>query len=133
MRVEVGPRDVKKQSAMVVRRDVREKSAVPLENISEHIVELLERIQDNLFQRALDYRKANTHTAASYGEFKEIIANEGGFIFAHWGRSKEAEAQIKQETKATIRCLPIEDRSGAGKCMVTGAPSEQEVLFAIAY
>ena len=75
----------------------------------------------------------NTHTAANYGEFKEIIANEGGFIFAHWDRSKEAEAQIKQETKATIRCLPLGDRSEAGKCMVTGAPSEQEVLFAIAY
>ena len=133
VRIEVGPRDVKKQSAMVARRDIQEKNSVPLENITQHIVELLERIQDNLFQRALDYRKANTHTAASYGEFKEIIANEGGFIFAHWDRSKEAEAQIKQETKATIRCLPLEDRSEAGKCMVTGAPSEQEVLFAIAY
>ena len=86
-----------------------------------------------MFQRALNYRKANTHTATSYREFKEIIANEGGFVFAHWDRSKETEAQIKQETKATIRCLPIEDRSGAGKCMVTGTPSEQEVLFAIAY
>ena len=118
---------------MVARRDIQEKNSVPLENITQHIVELLERIQDNLFQRALDYRKGNTHTAASYGEFKEIIANEGGFIFAHWDRSKEAEAQIKQETKATIRCLPLENRSEAGKCMVTGAPSEQEVLFAIAY
>ncbi|MBT4630426.1 MAG: proline--tRNA ligase [Deltaproteobacteria bacterium] len=133
VRVEVGPRDVKKQSAMVVRRDVREKSAVPLENISEHIVELLERIQDNLFQRALDYRQTNTRTATSYEEFKEIIADEGGFIFAHWDGSKEIEAKIKQETKATIRCLPLENRSETGKCMVTGKPSEQEALFAIAY
>ena len=101
--------------------------------ISEHIVELLERIQDNLFQRALDLRQTNTRTAASYEEFKEIIVDEGGFIYAHWDGSKEIEAKIKQETKATIRCLPLEDRSETGKCMVTGKPSEQEALFAIAY
>jgi len=132
VRIEVGPRDVKKQSAMVARRDIREKNEVSLENITQHVVELLEKIQDNLFQRALDYRKANTHTTASYEEFKEIIANEGGFIYAHWDGSNEVEAKIKQETKATIRCLPL-DNSEAGKCMVTGAPSKQEVLFAISY
>jgi prolyl-tRNA synthetase len=132
VRIEVGPRDVKKQSAMVARRDIREKNEVSLENITQHVVELLEKIQDNLFQRALDYRKANTRTTASYEEFKEIIANEGGFIYAHWDGSNEVEAKIKQETKATIRCLPL-DNSEAGKCMVTGAPSKQEVLFAISY
>jgi prolyl-tRNA synthetase len=132
VRIEVGPRDVKKQSAMVARRDIREKNAVSLENITQHVVELLDKIQDNLFQRALDYRKANTRTAKNYEEFKEIIANEGGFVFAHWDGSKEVEAQIKQETKATIRCIPLE-KSEAGKCMVSGEPSAQEVLFAIAY
>ena len=86
-----------------------------------------------MFQRALDYRQTNTRTAASYEEFKEIIADEGGFIFAHWDGSKEIEAKIKQETKATIRCLPLQDRSETGKCIVTGMPSAQEALFAIAY
>ncbi len=132
VRIEVGPRDVKKQSAMVARRDIREKNEVSIENITQHVVSLLDRIQDNLFQRALDYRKANTRTAKNYEEFKGIFSNEGGFVFAHWDGSKEVEAQIKQETKATIRCIPLE-KSEAGKCMVSGAPSSQEVLFAIAY
>ena len=132
VRIEVGPRDVKKQSAMVARRDIREKNAVSLENITKHVVELLDKIQENLFQRALDYRRGKTRTAKNYEEFKEIIANEGGFVFAHWDGTKEVEAQIKQETKATIRCIPLE-KSEAGKCMVSGAPSSQEVLFAIAY
>ena len=84
VRIEVGPRDVKKQSAMVARRDIREKNEVSIENITQHVVSLLDRIQDNLFQRALDYRKANTRTAKNYEEFKGIFSNEGGFVFAHW-------------------------------------------------
>ena len=82
VRIEVGPRDVKKQSAMVARRDIREKNEVSLENITQHVVSLLDRIHDNLFQRALDYRKANTRTAKNYEEFKGIFSNEGGFVFA---------------------------------------------------
>ncbi|MDP6216285.1 MAG: proline--tRNA ligase, partial [SAR324 cluster bacterium] len=93
VRIEVGPRDVKKQSAMVARRDIREKNEVSLENITQHVVSLLDRIQDNLFQRALDYRKANTRTAKNYEEFKGIFSNEGGFVFAHWDGSKEVEEQ----------------------------------------
>tara|TARA_B100001750_G_scaffold219617_1_gene206620 strand:- start:452 stop:1363 length:912 start_codon:yes stop_codon:yes gene_type:complete len=132
VRIEVGPRDVKKQSAMVARRDIREKNEVSIENITQHVVSLLDRIQDNLFQRALDYRKANTRTAKNYEEFKGIFSNEGGFVFAHWDGSKEVEEQIKHDTKATIRCIPLE-KSEAGKCIVSGEPSLQEVLFAIAY
>ena len=132
VRIEVGPRDVKKQSAMVARRDIREKNEVSLENITQHVVSLLDRIQDNLFQRALEYRKANTRTAKNYEEFKGIFSNEGGFVFAHWDGSKEVEEQIKHDTKATIRCIPLE-KSEAGKCIVSGEPSLQEVLFAIAY
>ena len=132
VRIEVGPRDVKNRSAMIARRDIHEKNAVAFENITLHVVDLLEMIQENLFQRAKDFRKANTRTAKNYDEFKEIIRNEGGFVFAQWDGSKEVEAQIKQETKATIRCIPIE-KSEAGKCMVSGAPSAQEVLFAISY
>ena len=133
VRIEVGPRDVKKQSAMVARRDIREKNAVPVEQITQHVVDLLEKIQQNLFERALNYRKENTRTVSSYAEFKEIISNQGGFISAHWDGSKEVEAQIKQETKATIRCLPLEKNPEPGKCMVTGLPSAQRALFAIAY
>ena len=133
VRIEVGPRDVKKQSAMVARRDIREKNAVPVDQITQHVVDLLEKIQQNLFERALNYRKQNTRTASSYEEFKEIISNQGGFISAHWDGSKEVEAQIKQETKATIRCLPLEKNPEPGKCMVTGLPSAQRALFAIAY
>ena len=133
VRIEVGPRDVKKQSAMVARRDIREKNAVPVEQITQHVVDLLEKIQQNLFERALNYRKQNTRTASSYAEFKEIISNQGGFISAHWDGSKEVEAQIKQETKATIRCLPLEKNPEPGECMVTGLPSAQRALFAIAY
>ena len=133
VRIEVGPRDVKKQLAMVARRDIREKNAVPVEQITQHVVDLLEKIQQNLFERALNYRKENTRTVSSYAEFKEIISNQGGFISAHWDGSKEVEAQIKQETKATIRCLPLEKNPEPGKCMVTGLPSAQRALFAIAY
>ena len=133
VRIEVGQRDVKKQSAMVARRDIREKNAVPVEQITQHVVDLLEKIQQNLFERALNYRKENTRTVSSYAEFKEIISNQGGFISAHWDGSKEVEAQIKQETKATIRCLPLENNPEPGKCMVTGLPSAQRALFAIAY
>ena len=133
VRIEVGPRDVKKQSAIVARRDIREKNAVPVEQITQHVVDLLEKIQQNLFEKALNYRKENTRTVSSYAEFKEIISNQGGFISAHWDGSKEVEAQIKQETKATVRCLPLEKNPEPGECMVTGLPSAQRALFAIAY
>ena len=133
VRIEIGPRDVKKQLAMVARRDIREKNAVPVEQITQHVVDLLEKIQQKLFERAFNYRKENTRTVSSYAEFKEIISNQGGFILAHWDGSKEVESQIKQETKATIRCLPLEENPEPGKCMVTGLPSAQRALFAIAY
>ena len=118
---------------MVARRDIREKNAVPVDQITQYVVDLLEKIQQNLFERALNYRKQNTRTASSYAEFKEIISNQGGFISAHWDGSKEVEAQIKQETKATIRCLPLEKNPEPGECMVTGLPSAQRALFPIAY
>ena len=133
VRVEVGPRDVKQQSAMVARRDVRDKKNVPLDKIASHVMNLLQQIQQNLYQRALDFRKANTRTAKSYAEFKEILEQEGGFIRAHWNGSREVEDQIKNETKATIRCIPLNNQPEAGKCILTGGHSKQEVIFAIAY
>jgi prolyl-tRNA synthetase len=118
---------------MVARRDVRDKKLVPLDEIAHHIMSLLQQIQQNLYQRALDFREANTRTAKSYGEFKEILEQEGGFVRAHWNGSREVEDLIKNETKATIRCIPLNDQPEVGKCILTGEHSKQEVIFAIAY
>lgn len=133
VRIEIGPRDVKQQAAMVARRDVRDKQSVPLDRIAEHVLTLLDQIQKDLYQRALDLRQANTYTATSYEEFKEILKQKGGFIRAHWNGTRAVEEQIKAETKATIRCLPLNEEAVPGRCIVTGEPSEREVIFAIAY
>ncbi|MFL2748322.1 MAG: proline--tRNA ligase [bacterium] len=133
VRIEVGPRDVAKQCGMVARRDVREKESVELESINAHVCDLLEKIQENLFQRALEFREQNTRRAKNYKEFCEIMKKEGGFVMAHWNGSPEVEAKIKGDTKATIRCIPLDSDPIPGKCMVTGEPSEREVVFAVAY
>ena len=133
VRIEVGPRDVAKQCGMVARRDLREKESVELESITAHVCDLLEKIQENLFQRALEFREQNTRRAKNYEEFCEIMKKEGGFVMAHWNGSPEVEAKIKGDTKATIRCIPLDSDPVPGKCMVTGEPSEREVVFAVAY
>ena len=133
VRIEVGPRDVAKQCGMVARRDVREKESIDLESITAHVCDLLEKIQENLFQRALEFREQNTRRAKNYEEFCEIMKKEGGFVMAHWNGSPEVEAKIKGDTKATIRCIPLDPDPVPGKCMVTGEPSEREVVFAVAY
>ena len=133
VRIEVGPRDVAKQCGMVARRDVREKESIELESITAHVCDLLEKIQENLFQRALEFREQNTRRAKNYEEFCEIMKKEGGFVMAHWNGSPEVEAKIKGDTKATIRCIPLDSYPVPGKCMVTGEPSEREVVFAVAY
>ena len=133
VRIEVGPRDVAKQCGMVARRDVREKESIELESITAHVCDLLEKIQENLFQRALEFRDQNTRRAKNYEEFCEIMKKEGGFVMAHWNGSPEVEAKIKEDTKATIRCIPLDPDPVPGKCMVTGEPSEREVVFAVAY
>ena len=133
VRIEVGPRDVAKQCGMVARRDVREKESIELESITAHVCDLLEKIQENLFQRALEFREQNTRRAKNYEEFCEIMKKEGGFVMAHWNGSPEVEAKIKGDTKASIRCIPLDPDPVPGKCMVTGEPSEREVVFAVAY
>ena len=133
VRIEVGPRDVAKQCGMVARRDVREKESIELESITAHVCDLLEKIQENLFQRALEFREQNTRRAKNYEKFCEIMKKEGGFVMAHWNGSPEVEAKIKGDTKATIRCIPLDPDPVPGKCMVTGEPSEREVVFAVAY
>ena len=116
----------------VARRDTLTKETLPYEGIADHVAQLLEDIQANIYQKALDYREQHTITVDSYEEFKEKI-EEGGFILAHWDGTPETEEKIKAETKATIRCIPLLGDKTPGKCMVTGRPSAQRVLFARAY
>ncbi|MBF0287641.1 MAG: proline--tRNA ligase [SAR324 cluster bacterium] len=133
VRIEVGPRDVDKGAGMVARRDIRDKRSIPVDSIVDTVVQMLEDIQNNLYQRALQFREENTTTVKSYGEFKQVLSEKGGFIRAHWNGSAEVEEKVKEETKATIRCIPSDEEPLAGKCIFTGEPSPQEVLFAVSY
>ena len=132
LRIEVGPKDVAKGAAMVVRRDNRDKASIALEALADEVPALLERMQGELFDRAVALRAAHTHRVESYEEFKAVLAEQGGFIEAHWNGSPEVEARIKEETKATIRVVP-DSEDEPGKCIVTGEPSPRRVVFAVAY
>jgi prolyl-tRNA synthetase len=132
VRLAMGGRDLENNTVEVARRDTLTKETVSIDNVDTYIKNLLDDIQANIFQKAFDYRKENTVTVNSYEEFKEKI-EDGGFILAHWDGTPETEAKIKEETKATIRCIPFEGDKTPGKCMVTGKPSAQRVLFARAY
>jgi prolyl-tRNA synthetase len=133
IRIAIGPRDLQNNSAEVARRDTLQKSIVSQDNLTEHILQLLNEIQQNIYNRALKFREANTRYVDDYREFKKIITEQGGFIAAHWDGTSETEAQIKEETKATVRCIPLDFPLENGKCIVTGKPSKQRALFAIAY
>lgn len=133
MRVEVGPKDVQSGHALFVRRDTREKTPVALDHIEKVTPLLLAQMQADLYAKARAFREANTHRVDAYPEFKRVLEEQGGFLYAHWNGSAEVEALIKEETKATIRCIPTEGEPVPGKCMVTGEPSLQRVYFSIAY
>lgn len=133
VRLAIGPRDLENRTVEVARRDTLEKSVVPIEGITEYVENLLEEIQQNIFRKALDFRAQNTNKADTWEEFKEIIENKGGFISAHWDGTPETEEKIKMETKATVRCIPLDNELEEGKCIYSGKPSKQRVLFAIAY
>lgn len=132
VRLALGQRDLENGTVEVMRRDTLEKEVLPLEGIVEHIEKELDDIQRNLFERARKMREEMTDTADSYEEFKEKIEN-GGFIMAHWDGTPETEQKIKDETKATIRCIPFEGDTTPGVCMVTGKPSARRVAFARSY
>ncbi|MDR8392084.1 proline--tRNA ligase [Aliifodinibius sp. S!AR15-10] len=132
LRVVVGPRDLKNNNVELARRDTLDKNIVDREGLAERIDNLLDEIQQDLFDAAKERREQKTNTVETYDEFKQVLDDEGGFIYAHWDGTAETEEQIKEETKATIRCIPLEDGE-PGECMVTGKPSEQRVLFARAY
>lgn len=132
LRVAVGPRDVDNNNVELARRDTHEKNIVSRVGIAEHIAQLLTQIQSDLYNSAKERMDNGTRTVDSYEEFQKEIEN-GGFIYAHWDGTAETEEKIKQDTKATIRCIPLEPSDETGKCMVTGEPSERRVLFARAY
>jgi len=133
VRLAIGPRDLENGTVEVARRDTLEKSVQSLENIDQYVEELLTEIQNNIYQKAWNFRKENTVKVDTYDEFKEVLNTKGGFILAHWDGTPETETRIKEETKATIRCIPFEGEEEEGKCMVTGKPSKRRVLFALAY
>ncbi len=133
VRIAIGPRDLENNQAEVARRDTQEKQIVSLDNIADFIKNLLDDIQSNLFQKALSFREKNIQKVDTYEEFKSKLESDGGFFLAHWDGTTETEELIQQETKATIRCIPLDGDKEEGKCMVTGKPSKQRVIFAKAY
>jgi prolyl-tRNA synthetase len=133
VRIAIGPRDLENKTIEVARRDTLEKQIIGIENAVDFVVNLLDTMQKSIYQKALKYREEHTSIADSYEEFKQILDNTGGFILAHWDGSAETELLIKEETKATIRCIPFENKLEPGKCIRTGKPSVQRVIFARAY
>jgi prolyl-tRNA synthetase len=132
VRLAIGMRDVENGTVEVARRDTLEKETLKVENIDVKVENLLHKIQKNLFDKANDFREENTFKADSYEEFKELI-EKGGFIYAHWDGTSETEEIIKNDTKATIRCIPENSEINEGKCILSGKKSKQRVLFAKAY
>ncbi len=132
VRMAIGARDLENNTVEIARRDTLTKETKSLDNIEDYIVSLLDEIQENIYNKALTYREEKTVKVDSYEEFKSRL-DEGGFFLAHWDGTSETEELIKQETKATIRCIPLNGEAEEGKCMVTGKPSKQRVLFARAY
>lgn len=133
IRLAIGARDLEAGTIEVARRDTREKQSVPLAGLSTHIQALLEEIQQNLYNRALQFRTEHTTRVDTWEQFVDVLENKGGFISAHWDGTPETEQQIKEETKATIRCIPLDAPTEAGQCVRTGKPSTKRVLFARAY
>lgn len=133
IRLAIGARDLENKTVELARRDTREKFTVSQENLDVYIANLLEEIQENIYNSAHQFRAEHTTEANSYDEFKELLDGKTGFISAHWDGTAETEKQIKEETKATIRCIPLNNKQEAGVCILTGKPSTQRVLFARAY
>jgi prolyl-tRNA synthetase len=133
VRIAIGNRDMENNTAEVARRDTLEKQTIPQGQLSEYICELLEEIQQNLFNRALSFRNNHITDVNSFEEFKEVIENKGGFVSAHWDGTIETENKIKELTKATIRCIPNKAKEEVGTCVLTGEKSSRKVLFAKAY
>jgi prolyl-tRNA synthetase len=133
VRLAIGARDLENNVVEVARRDTGEKATVSLDGIASHVHGLLEDIQSNLLEKARAYRDAHITRVDSYEEFKKVLEEKGGFVSAHWDGTGETEERIKEETKATIRCIPLDNPPEEGHCILTGKPSRERVLFAVAY
>ncbi len=133
LRIAIGARDLANGTVELARRDTLSKSTVPLEGLAEHVAQLLQQIQKDLFNTAASYRDQHTTRVEDFEEFKDVLENKGGFLSAHWDGTIETEEKIKELTKATIRCIPLEQDKEEGVCVFSGKPSSQRVLFAKAY
>ena len=133
LRIAIGPKDLDNGTLEIARRDTKEKKSYPMDGIEDKIQFLLKGIQSNIYNKAQHFKEKNTHQVDCYDEFKKLLESKGGFIYAHWDGTPETENLIKEETKATIRCIPLNGNKESGRCMVTGKPSSKRVLFAKAY
>ena len=133
VRIAIGPKDLENGTFEVARRDTLTKEVKPADGIVAYIQDLLKQIQNDLFNKAIDYRTEHTTEVNSYAEFKDVLEHKTGFVSAHWDGTAETEEKIKEETKATIRCIPLDRLEEAGVCIFSGAPSKGRVLFAKAY
>ena len=133
VRIAIGPRDIENGTVELARRDTKEKKTVPMDSVAKDMTALLDDIQQNIYDRALKLRKEMTTHVDTYDEMKRVLDDKGGFILAHWDGTAETEAAIKEETKATIRCIPLDAPAEDGKCVYSGKPSKRRVVFARAY
>lgn len=133
IRLAMGPRDYQNNTIELARRDTLTKQVITVEGLADTVVALLDEIQDNIYQKALIFRSQNTTKVDTYEEFKKLLDEKGGFFLAHWDGTVETEQRIKEETKATIRCIPLDAPAEEGKCMYSGKPSSRRVIFARAY
>lgn len=133
LRIAIGPRDLENGTYELARRDTLTKETVSADGISDLVVKLLDEIQDNLWTKALNHRAENITEVEDYDTFKEVLEEKGGFVSAHWDGTAETEDRIKEETKATIRCIPLDQKIEEGSCIYSGKPSKGRVLFAKAY
>ncbi|HEY0732133.1 MAG TPA: proline--tRNA ligase [Chitinophagaceae bacterium] len=133
VRITLGMRDIENGVVEVARRDTKEKNVIALDSLTEYVAGLMEEIQQNIYNKAKAYRDEHITKADSWDEFVKLLDEKGGFISAHWDGTAETETEIKEKTKATIRCIPLENKKESGKCILTGKPSDQRVLFARAY
>ncbi|HRQ50785.1 MAG TPA: His/Gly/Thr/Pro-type tRNA ligase C-terminal domain-containing protein, partial [Agriterribacter sp.] len=133
VRIAIGARDIENNTVEIARRDTREKVSVGMEDLAVRLINLLQQIQQDMFDKAKAYRDEHITPADNWDEFVQLLEEKGGFIAAHWDGTAETEEKIKEQTKATIRCIPLDAAEEEGKCILTGKPSRKRVLFAQAY
>ena len=133
LRIAIGARDLENNTVELARRDTKEKMSVSMDDLTQRIVDLLDEVQLSIYNKAKSYRDSHITKADTWAEFETLLNEKGGFIAAHWDGTAETEARIKELSKATIRCIPIDNELEAGQCILTGKPSTQRVLFALAY